>query len=85
MNLNNYRIVIFFTIVGILVPLYDGVTEYHPTKNFDNLQEIKSSQGSSNQTVSTFLPRLIWWEGNLRLEIISNQTGQIQCFLREIS
>ena len=85
MNLNNYRIVIFLTIVGVFVPFYNGVAEYVPTKNFDNLHEIKSSQSGTNQTVSTFLPKLIWWEGNLRLEIVSNQTGQIQCFLREIS
>lgn len=85
MNLNNHRLAIVFMIVGVLIPLYNGVTESNPTKDFDELQLLKSSQGTNNQSVSTFLPRLIWWEGNLQLDIYSNQTGQINCYLREIS
>lgn len=85
MNNHNNRAVIFVIIVGILVPFYNGATEYNPEKNFDKLEKINSSQSVTNQTISTFLPKLIWWEGNLRLEIYSNQTGQIQCFFREIA
>ena len=85
MNLNNRRLAIFFILIGILIPFYNGVTKYIPTNNYDNLHRINSSQSTNNLTVSTFLPKLIWWEGGLQLEIISNQTGQILCFLRETS
>ena len=85
MKFKNCRMVFFFIIIGVLIPLYDGRIEYNSTESLINLNEIKTSQGISNQTVTTFLPKLIWWEGNLRLEIRSNQTGQIQCFLRQIS
>ncbi|TFG22720.1 MAG: zinc ribbon domain-containing protein [Promethearchaeota archaeon] len=85
MNLNNCRLAIFFIVLGMIIPFYNGVTEYSPMEDFDKLQEVNSSQNSNNQTVSIFLPKLIWWEGSLQLEIISNQTGQINCFLREVS
>lgn len=85
MKHNNCWIAISLIFIGILVPFYNGVTEDTPTTAFDSLEMPNSSQGTNNHTVSTFLPKLIWWEGNLQLEILSNQTGQVQCYLREIS
>ncbi|MFX0059238.1 MAG: zinc ribbon domain-containing protein [Candidatus Hodarchaeota archaeon] len=46
---------------------------------------INISQVDGNFSIESFFPKLIWLEGQLRLNISSNQTGQIYCSLNELS
>jgi len=46
---------------------------------------LKLSQTNGNFSIETFFPRLVWLEGQLKINISSNQTGQIFCYLNEIS
>lgn len=53
---------------------------YHVEKDY-----LKLSQTNGNFSIDTFFPRIVWLEGQLKLNISSNQTGIIFCSLSELS
>jgi len=55
------------------------------SNRIEDNSKIKTSQAGDNFTVRAFLPKLIWIEAQLNLNITSNETGQITCVFFETS
>jgi len=49
----------------------------------EDQSKIQISQGAQNFTIDTYLPSLVWFNLELKLNISANQTGQIQCIFSE--
>ncbi|MFX1355875.1 MAG: zinc ribbon domain-containing protein [Promethearchaeota archaeon] len=47
------------------------------------IDHLKLSQTNGNSSIETFLPRLAWLEVQVKLNISSNESGQIFCYLNE--
>jgi len=76
---------IFLTILIINSGIAPSLTILILSNRIENSSRIRTSQAGDNFTVSAFLPKLIWIEAQLNLNITSNETGQIFCVFFETS
>jgi hypothetical protein len=86
-NLNKKKIVIIclLALLSCTITLNFVIKDIKNLDNSNNNDLIELNQAGSNFSIETFFPKLIWLEGQLRLNISSNQTGQIYCSLIELS
>jgi len=82
-NIQNIFVLALLLITSISISSFKfmGYSNYHVPQEEQTIIHI--SQGSQNFTIDTFLPSLIWFDPQLKLNISVNQIGQIQCFFSE--
>jgi len=76
---------LLFFLIPFISNVYITIENNNSTifyKREDNL-DIRPSQLGDNFTINSFFPKILWIEGQLKLNISSNQTGQIYCHFSE--
>lgn len=84
---SKYLILVLFFLIPFISNVYLTIENNNSTiyyKREGNL-EIRPSQLGDNFTINSFFPKILWIEGQLILNISSNQTGQIYCQFSEVT